>query len=56
LCTNCGLTSCRPVGFVRARRSFICGGCKEMIPLDRQTVLDEVISVPDPDDVKRPSS
>lgn len=39
LCTQCGLVSRRPGAFVRARRSFVCGGCKEIIPLDGQTIL-----------------
>lgn len=41
LCPHCGLVSRRPAGFVRARRHFICGGCKEMIPLDRRTIRDD---------------
>ena len=41
LCTCCGLVSRRPAGFVRARRNFICGGCKELIPLDRRTVRED---------------
>jgi hypothetical protein len=40
LCTNCGLLSHRPHNFVRARRFFICGACKEMIRLDDRTILD----------------
>ena len=40
LCGKCGLGSRRPIGFLRARRSFVCGGCKEMIPLDERSVLD----------------
>jgi hypothetical protein len=39
-CVRCGLMSRRPAAFVRARRSFICGGCKEMIPLDERSILD----------------
>lgn len=39
-CSKCGLVSRRPIGFLRARRSFVCGGCKEMIPLDEHSVLD----------------
>lgn len=41
LCTCCGLVSRRPAAFVRARRNFICGGCKELIPLDRRTVRED---------------
>ena len=40
LCTNCGLVSRRPGNFVRVRRMFVCGGCKEIIPLDSRTILD----------------
>jgi hypothetical protein len=40
LCNKCGLVSRRPIGFLRARRSFVCGGCKEIIPLDEHSVLD----------------
>jgi hypothetical protein len=40
LCTNCGQISRRPAAFVHARRSFVCGGCKEVIPLDGQTILE----------------
>ncbi|MGH7035659.1 MAG: hypothetical protein ACREFL_18160 [Stellaceae bacterium] len=40
LCIKCGLVSRRPIGFLRARRSFVCGGCKEIIPLDERSVLD----------------
>jgi hypothetical protein len=40
LCSKCGLVSRRPIGFLRARRSFVCGGCKEIIPLDEHSVLD----------------
>ena len=40
LCSKCVLVSRRPIGFLRARRSFVCGGCKEMIPLDERSVLD----------------
>jgi hypothetical protein len=40
LCVRCGLVSRRPIGFLRARRSFVCGGCKEIIPLDERSVLD----------------
>jgi regulator of nucleoside diphosphate kinase len=40
-CSNCGLASRRPVGFVRVRQTFVCGGCKEMIPLDARSILDD---------------
>ncbi|HXS41490.1 MAG TPA: hypothetical protein VN766_14995 [Stellaceae bacterium] len=47
LCVRCGLVSRRPIGFLRARRSFVCGGCKEIIPLDERSVLDrEGVCVP----------
>lgn len=40
LCTNCGLVSRRPGNFLHVRRSFVCGRCKEMIPLNSRTILD----------------
>ena len=38
LCTNCGLASRRPGKFALVRRYFICGACKELIPLDSGSV------------------
>ncbi len=37
-CPHCHNASARPVGFVLARRSFVCNVCREMVMIDEREV------------------
>jgi hypothetical protein len=54
-CPLCGAASDRPVGFVRARLTFVCNQCRETVPIaardralaDDQNWVDQVEGVAD---------